>query len=298
MSFSAEEREYLNTQRLARLATVSADGQPDVAPVGFEFDGSDFYIAGVDLPSTRKYLNVTDGNLKVALVVDDVVNTAPFIPRFVRVYGTASIVQREGKSGLREYLRISPTVSWSWNLEGRPLNGGQFRPRRVVHGSPTERESPLALRRPTLGTANPDARAAVEDFAAGLQAGHDLRDADILNHQFAQDVEWGSPYGALVDGYDRLHPIHVEFQRSASDKPAFRYEVRHVLPLSDDVVVAHVARLALGPDREALPPGNDPDQPFSEMVMFVLARRDGQWWLAAGQNTPIRQRPELDLPKV
>jgi pyridoxamine 5'-phosphate oxidase family protein len=138
MSFSEEEREYLDSQRLARLATVSADGQPDVAPVGFEFDGSDFYVAGIDLPSTRKYLNVTEGNLKVALVVDDVVNTAPFVPRFVRVYGTASIVERDGRSGHREYLRISPTVSWSWNLEGRPRNRGQFRPRRVVHRTTTE----------------------------------------------------------------------------------------------------------------------------------------------------------------
>jgi pyridoxamine 5'-phosphate oxidase family protein len=138
MSFSDEEREYLNSQRLARLATVSADGQPDVAPVGFEFDGSDFYIAGVDLPSTRKYRNVADGNFKVALVVDDIVTTAPFVPRFVRVYGTASIVERDGRSGFRAYLRISPTVSWSWNLEGRPLNRGEFRPRRVVHRSATE----------------------------------------------------------------------------------------------------------------------------------------------------------------
>ncbi|WP_238981380.1 hypothetical protein [Williamsia herbipolensis] len=26
---------------------------------------------------------------------------------------------------------------------------------------------------------------------------------------------------------------------------------------------------------------------FSEMAMYVLVRRDGMWWLAAGQNTPI-----------
>ena len=135
MAFSEEEKAYLSSQRLARLATVSADGQPDVAPVGFEFDGTDFYIAGLDLPSTRKYHNVAGGNHKVALVIDDLVSTEPFVPRFVRVYGTASVVQRAGRSGPREYLRVRPIVSWSWNLEGRSLNGGRFGPRKVVHES-------------------------------------------------------------------------------------------------------------------------------------------------------------------
>jgi pyridoxamine 5'-phosphate oxidase family protein len=133
VSFNEEEKAYLASQGLARLATVSANGQPDAAPVGFEFDGRDFYIAGVDLPSTRKYHNVAGGNTKVALVVDDLVSTEPFVPRFLRVYGTASIVTRDGRSGRREYLRVTPTVSWSWNLQGRPRNGGEFRPRRVVH---------------------------------------------------------------------------------------------------------------------------------------------------------------------
>jgi hypothetical protein len=37
----------------------------------------------------------------------------------------------------------------------------------------------------------------------GLQTRHDRREADILNQQFATDVAWGSPYGALVIGYDQ-----------------------------------------------------------------------------------------------
>ena len=76
MSFNAEKKVYLRSQRLARLATASGDGQPDVAPVGFDFDGSHFYIAGPDLPSTRKYRNVTGGPHKVALVVDDAIRDA------------------------------------------------------------------------------------------------------------------------------------------------------------------------------------------------------------------------------
>jgi len=37
-----------------------------------------------------------------------------------------------------------------------------------------------------------------------------------------------------------------------------------------------------------LSPSFDPDRLFSEMAMYVLVRRDGHWWLAAGQNTPMR----------
>lgn len=142
--------------------------------------------------------------------------------------------------------------------------------------------------RPDIAVERAEAEVAVRTFVAGLQAGYDQRDAEVLNRQFAADVIWGSPYGALIDGYDQLHPIHVRFQQQPRKGPAFRYQVRRVLAVHEDVVIAHIARLALGPEGEPLPPSSDPDQPFSEMAMYVLVRRDGQWWLAAGQNTPMR----------
>jgi pyridoxamine 5'-phosphate oxidase family protein len=133
MSFNEEETAYLRSQQLARVATVSDDGQPDVVPVGYDFDGSHFYIGGLDLTSTRKYRNVIGGNELVALVVDDLVTMSPWTPRFLRVYGTASIVQREGESG--QTLKITPTVSWSWNLEGRGFpEAGSLEARKSVHG--------------------------------------------------------------------------------------------------------------------------------------------------------------------
>ena len=58
MSFSEEEKAYLLSQSLARVATVSRDGHPDMVPVGFEFNGSDLYVGELDLLSTRKYGNV------------------------------------------------------------------------------------------------------------------------------------------------------------------------------------------------------------------------------------------------
>ena len=40
---SAQEIQYLTSQCLARIVIVSTQLQPEVAPVGFEFDGQYFY---------------------------------------------------------------------------------------------------------------------------------------------------------------------------------------------------------------------------------------------------------------
>jgi pyridoxamine 5'-phosphate oxidase family protein len=45
--FSEKETEYIKSQRLARIATVSPkEMQRDIDPVGFDFDGANFYING------------------------------------------------------------------------------------------------------------------------------------------------------------------------------------------------------------------------------------------------------------
>ena len=135
MAFTEEEVAYLTSQPLARIATVGADDQPDVAPVGFEFDGTYFWVGGRAPEKTRKYLNVKAGHTKVALVVDDLVSTSPWTPRFLRVYGTGELVERAGQFGSGAYLRITPDISWSWNLDGRPFGDDalQSGPRRTVH---------------------------------------------------------------------------------------------------------------------------------------------------------------------
>jgi uncharacterized protein (TIGR02246 family) len=141
--------------------------------------------------------------------------------------------------------------------------------------------------RPALGILATDTADIVNAFVTGLQVGRDRRDADILKRQFAADVIWGGPFGALVNGYDQLHPIHVRLQAESHGGTPFHYVARHMLRVSDDVVIAHTARVAVGPNGYPLPPTDLRDQPFSEMAMYVLVRRNGQWWLAAGQNTPI-----------
>ncbi|MDQ3662393.1 MAG: PPOX class F420-dependent oxidoreductase [Actinomycetota bacterium] len=136
MSFTQQEVTYLRSQPLARIGTVSSEGQPDAAPVGFEFDGTYFYIGGVDPESSRKFRNVRGGNEKVALVIDDLVATDPWTPRFMRIYGTGELIERQGQFGRGPYMRITPAISWSWNLEGRPVSEDdtdQPCSRRTVH---------------------------------------------------------------------------------------------------------------------------------------------------------------------
>lgn len=136
MAFTDEEIAYLRAMPTARLATVGPGDQPDVVPVAFEFDGADFWVGGpgVSVLRTRKFRNVGAGRQAVALVVDDLVSLEPFIARGIRVYGEAGgPVERTGLVGPGYYLRIRPTVSWSWNMAGEPVGETWYESRRATH---------------------------------------------------------------------------------------------------------------------------------------------------------------------
>jgi uncharacterized protein (TIGR02246 family) len=138
---------------------------------------------------------------------------------------------------------------------------------------------------------------AVEELVAGLQAAIDAWDADGFNRQFAGDVLWGSPFGAVVSGYDEIHAIHVrmhaaakarqaEAQAQGRDGGGSRYEIEHARRVADDTAIAYVRRFSLAEHGEERPGRTDA---FDELALFVLVHRDGAWWLAAGLHTPDRR---------
>jgi uncharacterized protein (TIGR02246 family) len=124
--------------------------------------------------------------------------------------------------------------------------------------------------------AQPDADTAIATFVSELQQGWDQRDAGISNRHFAADVTWGSPYGATVHGYDQLHAIHTRLKQQGTGGAASRYEIVRAFAVSDDVIVAHVARYALNPEGQPIEPRSDTTGAFSEMALYVLVRRDGE----------------------
>ena len=123
--FTEKERAYLSSQRLARLATVSPSGQPDADVVGFELDGDDILIGSYqNLAGSRKYKNVAADGEKVSLIVDSLASVDPMDPVAVKIHGTASIEQRNGRFGPMEYIVVRPRTSWSWGWRGRRLSTG------------------------------------------------------------------------------------------------------------------------------------------------------------------------------
>ncbi len=155
--------------------------------------------------------------------------------------------------------------------------------RTLRHEAGADGVAPADARRPTLAQDRSGAHEVAEQLVAQLQAGLDHGDADLYDSSFAADVLWGSPYGQVLTGYERLNTAH----RSLMNRPKVgqsRYEIVQTSMPVDGVVTAHVRRRALGPAGSG-----GPD--FSEMALYVLVERGGRWWLAAGQNTPVRDKP-------
>ena len=118
--FSQAEIDYVNSQRVCRIATVSQKGEPEVSPVGIQFDGKYFYVGSHNpdfFPKTRRYRNITSGNNRLSIVLDDMVSIEPWRPRGIRIQGRAEVVDNEGIFCKRKYFRITPAVSMSWGLE-------------------------------------------------------------------------------------------------------------------------------------------------------------------------------------
>jgi pyridoxamine 5'-phosphate oxidase family protein len=135
--FTEKEKEYIKSQRLVRIATSSYfpsdDGtcQPDVAPVGFDFDDEYFYIGGMNILKSTKYKNILKNN-KVALVIDDLKTINPWDPRGIRIYGIADTVDRQGgymsdsDHPQSRYIRIRPIKKWAWGIDEPVFVEGKF----------------------------------------------------------------------------------------------------------------------------------------------------------------------------
>ncbi|QYN36004.1 PPOX class F420-dependent oxidoreductase [Pseudonocardia sp. DSM 110487] len=130
--FTTAEIEYLRSQPLARLATVGADGRPQVKPVGIflDPDTDELVVGGVvgsGMGTSKKFRDVAATGV-AALVVDDLASVDPWTPRGVEVRGLAEARLAGGAEvGRRlgapfdfdpEWILVRPTRIVSWGIDG------------------------------------------------------------------------------------------------------------------------------------------------------------------------------------
>ena len=126
--FSEHELAYLRTQRLGRLATVNARGEPQVAAVGFrynpELDTID--IGGHNMEHSQKFRNVARNGL-ASFLVDDVL--PPWKTRSLEIRGHAQAVADGGRpvapNMSSAVIRITPRRVIFWDATTDPVIGSK-----------------------------------------------------------------------------------------------------------------------------------------------------------------------------
>ncbi len=120
MTFSPQERAYLESQMLGRLATVRSDGSPQVSPVGFTYDPEldVIDVHGFFMSTSQKFKNAVR-EPRVSLVVDDIASMDPYRVRCLEIRGTAeAIVDPDATVGNdRSVLRVHPTRIISFGID-------------------------------------------------------------------------------------------------------------------------------------------------------------------------------------
>lgn len=129
LEIKESEREFIDSHRVGRLATVGEDLQPSVIPFCYVFDGQYIYSPIDEKPKSvadsalRRVRNI-EQNARVALVIDDYSEDWSTLA-YVLITGTAEIIFPNAKDGLHAHavglLREKYHQYRSMNIGERPM---------------------------------------------------------------------------------------------------------------------------------------------------------------------------------
>jgi pyridoxamine 5'-phosphate oxidase family protein len=131
--FTDKELDYLAGQRLGRIATVGADGQPHVVPTSFRHnpDHDAIEVGGLRMSQTKKVRDVQRTG-RASIVVDDVL--PPWSPRMIEIRGTAEVIASGGKALSDNFedtiVRITPVriIAFGIDSDDRGMNARSVPP--------------------------------------------------------------------------------------------------------------------------------------------------------------------------
>lgn len=127
--FSDGELAYLDSQRLARLATVQPNGTLQNNPVGFYYNAArqTIDIGGRDMANSQKFKNVARSPT-VAFVVDDIASTNPWRVRCLEIRGQADAVVDPTDSAVpfpSAIIRVHPNRIISFGIDPPATSRGK-----------------------------------------------------------------------------------------------------------------------------------------------------------------------------
>jgi pyridoxamine 5'-phosphate oxidase family protein len=131
--FTDAEIAYLTGQRLARLATVGADGQPHIIPVTFVYNAEEdtIDIGGINFGAGKKWRDA-EQNPKVCVLLDESWGTGA---KALEIRGEAELHETGGDSinprfpnFAPQFFRIRPRRIVAWGIEEQGTDARGFHP--------------------------------------------------------------------------------------------------------------------------------------------------------------------------
>ncbi|GGU38731.1 SgcJ/EcaC family oxidoreductase [Lentzea flava] len=97
---------------------------------------------------------------------------------------------------------------------------------------------------------------------------------------FREDAIWTTAHGKRLFGRDEIASFTRQVLPGATKEALATYEVSHVLFIRPDVAAVKIRQRRVTPDGEHLDLAEG-------SPLYVLSKEDGEWRIAAGQNTIV-----------
>ena len=122
--------------------------------------------------------------------------------------------------------------------------------------------------------------AEIEKLVATVQHAQQNELPEEFIDLFREDAIWTTAHGKRLFGRDEIASFTRKVLPGAGKEALATYEVSHVLFIRPDVAAVKIRQRRISPDGEYLDVAEG-------SPLYVLSREDGEWKIAAGQNTVV-----------
>ena len=136
---------------------------------------------------------------------------------------------------------------------------------------------------------SPEMTAAAEALARTFADSWNRQDGAAYGAAYWPDAELVDPTGQIWDGRAEIAQMHVELWRGSARDTHVEARVRRVRPLSPSLMVVDLDVSVAG--FSPAPPGAAPDGTIRTRLKHVAEDRNGDWKIAASQNTFVAAIP-------